>query len=170
MKYQIIIREKTLEFDVIDTSEGYDIQFNDALINMDCARLTGNSFSLILNDRSFYLTITEHEIGLEITVDQKTDVVKIKDETQILLEKFGSSDMVSNHAGEIHAPIPGLISKIFHKKGDHVDKGDKLFILEAMKMENEIVSPVTGTVKNVYIKIHTSVEKNDLLINIEVEN
>ena len=73
---------------------------------------------------------------------------------------------VSDHAGEIHAQIPGLLNRIFVQEGDGVNINQKLFILEAMKMENEIDSPISGIVDKIYIKAGDKVEKGDLIMEI----
>lgn len=53
-------------------------------------------------------------------------------------------------AGEVvKAPMPGNILKINVAQGQHVEEGDVLIILEAMKMENEIVATKTGTVAQI---------------------
>jgi len=49
--------------------------------------------------------------------------------------------------------------------GDHVDAGDSLFILEAMKMENLLKSPVNGKVSDLFVKPGESVEKNQILLS-----
>ncbi|MBC8214835.1 MAG: acetyl-CoA carboxylase biotin carboxyl carrier protein subunit [Candidatus Marinimicrobia bacterium] len=168
MKFQAIIDEQILNFDVEQTACGLDISFNDNNLDADCRPLTSNSFSLILNGKSHYLTITENDNSFEVTVDQHTNLVKVKDETELLLDKFGFSDSDEDHAGEIHAQIPGLVTQIYAEIGSSIEKGQKLFILEAMKMENEISSPVSGVVKNILVEIGLPVEKNDLIMEIEI--
>jgi biotin carboxyl carrier protein len=65
---------------------------------------------------------------------------------------------------KITAFIPGTIKKIYIKKGKRVKEGEKLLILEAMKMKNDILSPFNGTIKEVYVKEGQRVTKNELLI------
>lgn len=48
--------------------------------------------------------------------------------------------------GRIKAPIPGLITRVLVQQGDQVEVGQPVLLLEAMKMENEIVAPRAGTV------------------------
>ena len=84
----------------------------------------------------------------------------------ILLEKFGLQSNTTSHAGKIHAQIPGLVSQLFVKPGDNVDIGQKLLILEAMKMENEIDSPIAGIVNDIHIKSGDKVEKGELIMDI----
>ncbi|NLG88312.1 MAG: biotin/lipoyl-binding protein [Clostridiaceae bacterium] len=69
-------------------------------------------------------------------------------------------------AVKITAPMPGTILDIKVKTGDQVKKGDVLLILEAMKMENEIVSPQDGVIASVNTSKGASVNSGDLLVSI----
>ncbi|WP_295700594.1 sodium-extruding oxaloacetate decarboxylase subunit alpha [uncultured Helicobacter sp.] len=52
--------------------------------------------------------------------------------------------------GHAKSPMPGTLTKIKVKVGDKVNQGDTLAIVEAMKMENEVLSPIDGVVKEIY--------------------
>lgn len=72
--------------------------------------------------------------------------------------------MVSTEGGEkIECPMPGTILRIEVKEGDFFKKGDVLFVLEAMKMENEIRAPRDGEVLQIATQKGASVNTNDLL-------
>lgn len=62
-----------------------------------------------------------------------------------------SAPVITKKSGgiTIESPMPGNILKILVKKGDPVVKGQTLFLLEAMKMENEIKSPASGIISDV---------------------
>ena len=66
----------------------------------------------------------------------------------------------------VNAPMPGTIVKICVKNGDTVKNGDVLCIIEAMKMENEIVSPKDGTVSSVTVSQGANVNSGDVLLTI----
>ncbi|MBR0112113.1 MAG: biotin/lipoyl-binding protein [Clostridia bacterium] len=61
------------------------------------------------------------------------------------------------------APMPGNILAVNVKEGDRVTSGQVMFILEAMKMENEIVSPCDGTVKQVSAQKGSTVDSGAIL-------
>lgn len=67
----------------------------------------------------------------------------------------------------IHAFIPGLIKDVYVKEGEEIYRGDKLLVLEAMKMENQILSAVDGIVKKIHVETGKVVVKNELLIELE---
>ena len=65
---------------------------------------------------------------------------------------------------KINYPMPGTILDLKCKVGDTVKKGTILLILEAMKMENEIIAPVDGTVKQIAVNKGASVSSGDLMV------
>jgi acetyl/propionyl-CoA carboxylase alpha subunit len=68
----------------------------------------------------------------------------------------------------IKAPMPGLVRAINVRPGDEVDRSSTVLILEAMKMENNILASAKGRVKRVLVAEGSSVEKNASLIEIEL--
>lgn len=72
-----------------------------------------------------------------------------------------------NAEGEaLDAPMPGNILNVAVKVGDTVKKGQLLIVLEAMKMENEIVSPKDGIITSVSVSKGQSVNAGDALVKI----
>jgi biotin carboxyl carrier protein len=97
-----------------------------------------------------------------------TSFVILEEEYQTLLTRkyLDRKPYVAKDLKKIYAFIPGTIRKVFVKDGDKVKKGDKLLILEAMKMNNELTTLVNGKVKKVYCKTGEMVTKNQLLVEI----
>jgi pyruvate carboxylase len=69
--------------------------------------------------------------------------------------------------GEIGAPIPGVVSTVAVELNEKIEKGDRLLVMEAMKMQSTVYSPVGGTVKKVLVKAGQHVESKDLLLVVE---
>ncbi len=65
---------------------------------------------------------------------------------------------------QVQAPMPGNILEIKVAVGDSVAEGDLLMILEAMKMENEILAPVAGKVAGIQVAAGAAVNSNDVLV------
>jgi len=66
----------------------------------------------------------------------------------------------------VSAPMPGTIIKILVGAGEAISKSQPLVLLEAMKMENEIVSPVDGKILAIHTSQGASVSTGDLLLSI----
>jgi biotin carboxyl carrier protein len=66
----------------------------------------------------------------------------------------------------VSAPMPGTILKVNVANGQAVKKGDVLMVLEAMKMENEIMAPCDGTIASVNVQASASVETGAVLCSI----
>ena len=82
-------------------------------------------------------------------------------ETSSVEKKFPAGEGIS-----VTAPMPGTILKVTATVGDSVEAGQPLMVLEAMKMENDIVAPKSGKVTSVLAKQGDAVKANDLLATI----
>jgi 3-methylcrotonyl-CoA carboxylase alpha subunit len=69
----------------------------------------------------------------------------------------------------VTSPMPGIIVAVPVAVGDFVRRGDKVIILESMKMENELRAPFDGVVTHVYVAAGASVEKDQPLVGISQE-
>lgn len=67
----------------------------------------------------------------------------------------------------LNAPMPGTIVDVLVKAGDKVEKGQVLLILEAMKMENEIMSPRDAVIAGVHVNKGESVDSGKLLVSLQ---
>lgn len=67
---------------------------------------------------------------------------------------------------KVNAPMPGKILAVKTSVGAAVKKGDVLLVLEAMKMENEIVAPQDGTVASVAVSVGSAVESGDVIVTL----
>ena len=70
-------------------------------------------------------------------------------------------------SGSVTAPMPGTILKVLKATGDSVKAGEVVLILEAMKMENEIIAPVDGTIGSLNLTEGSTVAGGDLLFDVK---
>jgi propionyl-CoA carboxylase alpha chain len=106
-----------------------------------------NKYAVLLNGVSYNFTI-------ETPISYKR---------KKYLEKTQSKSKVEM----ILAPMPGKIVDVLVESGVKVNEGDALLILEAMKMQNEIISTVTGKILKIAVRHDDIVNKDDLLVEIE---
>jgi biotin carboxyl carrier protein len=66
--------------------------------------------------------------------------------------------------GLITSPMPGKVVKILVKEGDNVTEGAPIIVVEAMKMENELLATKTGVVQKVYVALGDAVEGGARLV------
>ena len=68
---------------------------------------------------------------------------------------------------EIAAPMPGKVVRVIARVGEHVEAGDALLVVEAMKMQNEMKSPKAGTVVEIHAREGETVNAGDVLVAVE---
>lgn len=120
----------------------------------------------------FYYKNKCHQISLVKTdgkvktfaINDKVVEANISTEMDRILEQLGMDIDATPVINEIHAPMPGAILDVLVTEGQEVKTGDKLVILEAMKMENIIKSPVDGIITEVKIQKGINVEKGQPMI------
>ena len=129
--------------------------------------LSASSWHIINDLRSYnaeVVSFNASEKTAEIRVNNNLYTVTAKDQFDLLLDKLGLSNLTSVKISEIKAPMPGLVLKVLVAEGSEIKKGDNLFVLEAMKMENIIKAPADVIIKSVKIKPGDKVEKGQILL------
>ena len=85
----------------------------------------------------------------------------------IIQEPTGVEKPAEVNPNAITAPMPGSIIQVMVNAGDEVKENDVILILEAMKMENEIMCPKDGTVTSVTVSAGTTVESGQVLCTVQ---
>jgi len=73
------------------------------------------------------------------------------------------------HAGDLTAPMPGRVLEVLVATGDRVEAGQRLLVLEAMKMETPLRAPARGTVRALHVAAGNSVEPGQVLVELDAE-
>lgn len=109
-----------------------------------------------------------YKVELE-AVDETTSTTPVKEEKKEEEKKPkpkpASNTTTSGH--KVEAPIQGSVVSVKVKPGDKVKTGDVLLIIEAMKLENEVVSPLDGEIGEVFVTKGQSVVAKDVLVTIK---
>ncbi len=109
---------------------------------------------------------------LTFSVNGNRKVVTIKDKSALTKAIASGSNIQyadMDDPNEIGANIPGNVIKILVEKGDKVKKGQPVAIIEAMKMETNVISPKDGVIEKVYVREGESVKSGQLVAILEAE-
>ncbi len=96
--------------------------------------------------------------------------VKIKDKSSLMAQNITSSNTKmadSSNKKHIGASIPGTVIKVLVSKGDKIKEGDSLIVIEAMKMETNVVASSSGAVESLLVKEGEQVKSGQLLLELE---
>jgi biotin carboxyl carrier protein len=130
--------------------------------------INGNVYKVVVN--SIEDTIAEVEVNgtpykVEMNKPTKKQIVTIKRPAQAAVTPITRPAQVSAGPGALKSPLPGTILDISCKVGDTVKRGQKIVVLEAMKMENSINADRDGVIKEIKVNKGDSVlEGADLVI------
>lgn len=81
--------------------------------------------------------------------------------------RFKAPNVAKVASGIVKADLPGQVSSLFVSVGERVEKGQALGILEAMKMENEILAPRSGSIKIIHAPAGKAVMRGDVILEID---
>ena len=149
LKHSIRIGKRDYEVKLkADEKYGTYILWKNRKYPVEIIRSSQNKYEILFNDISYTFTV-ETPFSLQ--------------RMKVLISKRGKIEKEI-----IKAPMPGRIIDVMVREGSTVVKGEPLVILEAMKMQNEIISPVNGTIVKLMAKPNTNVMKDDLLVEIKL--
>jgi len=157
-RYKVIVNEFEFFFTKIE------------LDAVDLVKRSSTEFNIIKDHRSLNAKLVETDAAgkkLKIETAGETFDIEIKDELDQVLEKMGLGSASNKQIKEIRAPMPGLVLEISVADGQDVNAGDKILILEAMKMENSIIIHTNARIKKVSVTSGQAVEKGQVLIELE---
>lgn len=132
--------------------------------------IKGNDYEVKINDiedniAHIEVNGSEYNIELHREVKQASKTPKL---VRKPVEKRPGEGTITKSAGgggiKVQAPLPGNIFKILVKVGDEIKKGDNLLIMEAMKMENNVLAEKDGVVKTIKVNVGDAVLQGDVLI------
>ncbi|MHA1304184.1 MAG: biotin/lipoyl-containing protein [Candidatus Heimdallarchaeaceae archaeon] len=139
----------------------------------DVLVVNGKEFHTKLEDKSrsfFKVTVDDKKFNIEIRGNEMyLDGEKVENFSVVpYFPQLKKQKQLMNSQKEIvKAPIPGKIVQILIKEGDSVTKDQEIFILEAMKMRNRILSSINGVVKKIHVKENDAVNQDQKLAIIE---
>lgn len=141
-------------------------------------RRHGDAWLATVDGQDIPVTLQRNGIGLRVEAGGRAIHVEL-DATTCRIDgrprtwRIGSVSVADEAAGaaahgaRVRPPMNGKLERILVHPGQDVARGDVLFVLEAMKMQNEVRSPVAGRVSAVHGQAGSVVEPKDVVVEIE---
>lgn len=134
--------------------------------------IRGNKYQVNLKDIEDNLaTIEVNGTQYEVEIHREVKKAKTPKLVRKEIQRQPGEGFITKKPGgsaiKVLAPLPGNIFKVLVKPGDVVQKGDVLLVMEAMKMENNVLAEKNGTITDVKVSVGNAVLQNDVLIEME---
>ena len=111
--------------------------------------------------------IEKNQNQYEILVNGVSYSISVESPFSYKRRKYLAKNKEQSKVERIHAPMPGKIVEFLVEEDQVVKEGEPLLILEAMKMQNEIVSNIEGKINKINFHAEDTVMKDDVLIEVE---
>jgi biotin carboxyl carrier protein len=150
---------------VVEVRQQSRITVNGIPHEIDFRQVPGSGVtSLIIDNHSLEAVVEEKQGVWQVLIKGELYEVAVEDERSRRLAGARGDLTVVDGEAPVRSPMPGLIVAVSVSIGQPVNKGDKVVILESMKMENELRSPRDGVVSQIKVQAGENVEKDQLLV------
>ena len=150
-KYRVQIGERQFKVEINGKDGRAVIDGKPISVDPSWPAGSDHNLSLLLDGRSFDLRIEEGDDHLVVFHAGRRVACTIVDEHLADLQKLVGLSEKPKGKTVVKSPMPGLVVKVLVSSGDVVAKGDRLLVIEAMKMENEVKAPCAGKVTQISV-------------------
>ena len=177
-RYYVQVDDREIGFEITETAQGLvlkpvDVREDGTGAAVDLAAVhehpgTGEGlYSLLVGGRSYQLYVERINAGYRVAMWRHRFDLNVLSEREWRLQKVAPKQASPGGKMVIAAPMPGLVKLVVVSDGDQVASGQRLVVLEAMKMENDITSPRDGRVGSVHVQAGNVVEGGKPLVTLE---
>jgi biotin carboxyl carrier protein len=125
------------------------VEMGGKVIEGDAVEVATGTYSILLRGHSFEVRVEPTHGGLRVHAGAQEYRVEIDDPRAWRRRRGGALEAEGRQ--EVVAPMPGKVVRVLAKEGDEVEAGQGLFVVEAMKMQNEIRSPKKGKLEKILV-------------------
>jgi len=167
MKYTAILngKERKIEIQQIDTHT-FHVVVDKIPHEIDARICSPDLISILIDDHSYDVSFSYDKDHYELNFWNQYFDIQILDERKMRMRNI-RSNLARSGPEIIKTSMPGKVVKVLVKKGDVVDPGTGIIIVEAMKMENEFQCLNPGTVSTIHVKAGQTVESDAVLVEIQ---
>jgi biotin carboxyl carrier protein len=154
--------EKTCVIELEREAVGWRVTLDGRPVAVDVVEIAPDTLSILLDGQSIEITVTPSPNDkLNLQTGPQEFIVEVIDPRTWRGRRH--SGVEAEGRQQIVAPMPGKVVRLLVQAGDHVEAGQGLLVVEAMKMQNEIRSPKSGTVERILAKEGQPVNAGEVL-------
>ena len=162
------INKDVFEFKTYNSQKNSVIEYDGNVITLESDWRIGDKVMKIkIDEVDFTFQINKTLKGYHIQGYGMSGLVKIRSKIANDLSSYMIEKIITKDTKIIKCPMPGLIVSIDIEEGQSVEDGDKLCVVEAMKMENIIRSETSGVIKKIHCKEGDSLATDEVMIEFE---
>jgi biotin carboxyl carrier protein len=173
MKRELVVESNGATHTVLVESNGDDpsgamrVSIDGVVQEVDARRIRPGTWSLIIDHRAHLVDLEPRRGGsVEVKVGTGVAALKVEDARVRRLASAAKRERPVARGETVVAPIAGRIVKVHVAVGDTVPAGASVIVLEAMKMENELIAERGGTVTKIYRAAGESVDTAEKLVEL----
>jgi 3-methylcrotonyl-CoA carboxylase alpha subunit len=168
MQPQIVFGDKAYKIHLKQHAEGYmNLQINNTDYFVSYRNFPEGRLELQIGDNHYLAWISLAETGKVIVTHAGQTFEVVRADILPHQQEFSAAESTSEpDMGNIISPMPGRVIKIAVNEGQDVQKGDLLLVVEAMKMENNILSPGDGKVDSISVSVGDLVDGSTRLVHL----
>jgi biotin carboxyl carrier protein len=170
MKRELIVtahgRDRTVTVDGPLDDGRFRVAIDGAERLVDARAVRPGTWSLLIDGQSFVVDLDPRRAGVAASVGASEVLLHVEDALRRRLATAAGARGAASRGESIRAPIAGMVVKVLVAPGDQVAPGTAVIVLEAMKMENELVAERGGAVTAVHRAAGQAVETGDLLVEL----
>ena len=157
-------KHRTVELEC--DADRWKITLDGQPVDADAVEIVPNTISLLLEGHSYEVRLVPLPNGqLKLQTGLQEFTAEVADPRAWRGRKHGALELEGRQ--QIVAPMPGKVVRVLVKAGDKVEAGQGLFVVEAMKMQNEIRSPKSGVIERLQVREGQPVNAGEVLAWVE---
>ena len=165
MEYKFIHSEKIRSVKLDKKDDSYQIVIDDTIYEVVDVVSYPNIISFNLNGKLLNVYFAEDKDKKYLSIDGENFILELEKGKSV--STYRETDL-QQKGNSVASPMPGLLVKVPVAVVDKVSAGTTLAIVEAMKMQNELVAPCAGVVNKVNFKEGDQVDAQQLIVELEI--
>jgi biotin carboxyl carrier protein len=161
MKVEITLDGKNHQVELAKVGERLRCTIDGAPLEADAVQIAPGIYSILIDGESLEVRAEPDGVGLRLSIGDREWRAQVPDPREWRRNRGGAAEAEGRQ--QVSAPMPGKIVRVLVEAGDSVGAKQGLFVVEAMKMQNEIRSPKSGKVERLLVTEGQTVNAGEAL-------